>query len=54
MRGIKSNTYIYCSDPLTPTLSRREREKSQGLVVGERDETAPLPEGQGSGVPNFK
>jgi hypothetical protein len=33
MRGIESNTCVDYSDPLTPTLSRREREKSQGLSL---------------------
>jgi hypothetical protein len=27
MRGIKSNTFVDYFDPLTPTLSRREKEK---------------------------
>jgi len=37
MRGIKSNTFVDDFDPLTPTLSRREREKK----------TVPVLEAQG-------
>ncbi|MDQ3563706.1 MAG: Plug domain-containing protein [Pseudomonadota bacterium] len=46
MSGIKSNTFVDDFDPLTPTLSRREREKK----------TVPLPEGQGPwrGTRNLK
>ena len=46
MRGIKSNTFVDDFDPLTPTLSRREREKK----------TVRVPEGQGPwrGARNFK
>ncbi len=45
MRGIKSNTFVDDFDPLTPTLSRREREKE-----------TPIPEGRGpwSATRNFK
>jgi hypothetical protein len=33
MRGIKSIACVDYSDPLTPALSRREREKSQALAL---------------------
>jgi hypothetical protein len=33
MRGIESNTLVDDFDPLTPTLSRREREKRGCLSV---------------------
>ena len=37
MRGIKSNTCVDYSDPLTPTLSLWEREKRQYLSRKDRD-----------------
>ncbi len=37
MRGIKSNTFVDDFDPLTPTLSRREREKRRCLSRNDRD-----------------
>ncbi len=37
MRGIKSNTFVDAFDPLTPTLSQREREKIQCLSQKDRD-----------------
>ncbi len=36
MRGIKSNTFVDDFDPLTPTLSRREREKRRCLSTAMR------------------
>jgi hypothetical protein len=36
MRRIESNTFVDDFDPLTPTLSRREREKTMRVPEGER------------------
>jgi len=37
MRGVKSNIFVDDLDPLTPTLSRREREKRRCLSRKDRD-----------------
>jgi hypothetical protein len=37
MRGIESNAFVDDFDPLTPTLSRREREKRRCLSRRDRD-----------------
>ena len=37
MKGIKSNTFVDDFDPLTPTLSRRERERRRCLSRKDRD-----------------
>ena len=48
MREIKSSTFVDDFDPLTPTLSRREREKKNSASSeGEAEKIVPLLQGEG-------
>ena len=37
MRGIKSNTFVDAFDPLTPTLSQRQREREKIQCLSQKD-----------------